>query len=145
MASAAGKRYIRQIRRQLRCCPRKQRAEFLARVTKDVQQYEAQQNTVTTQALTEEYGDPARLAEDYLQTMGPGVCNGYAIHFTERLWTLIFSLLVVIGLLTGYLAYQIKAAHDFQHAVIEVGTTTRTLWEMTDQEWAAYRAESMPD
>lgn len=145
MASAAGKRYVRQISRQLRCCPRKQRAEFLDRITRDVQQYETQQGAVTSEALAKEYGDPALVAAEYIQSMGAEACSGYAVRFTERLWMLCAGLLAVIVLLTGYLAYQVKAARDFQHAVIEVSTTTQTLWEMTDQEWTASGAENTPD
>lgn len=86
--------YLRQVRRALRC-PKKDRQPLLDRLRTDITEYAAQQPALTLADLCEQFGSPAQLAADYLETLEPTQLKRYRASARRRA-SLVFAALCLL-------------------------------------------------
>lgn len=95
------RRYLAQVRRALRC-PSKDRQALLTRLQADLTEYAAQQPSLSLADLTEQFGSPAQLAADYLETLDPLQIKRYRASLTHRVQAAAVCLCILLSLMIGY-------------------------------------------
>lgn len=102
------RRYLAQVRRALRC-PRKERQALLSRLRADLAEYAAQQPALSFDDLTEQFGSPAQLAADYLETLDPAELKRFQSAAVRRIWAAAAGFcLLLAAAIGGYSVWSLR-------------------------------------
>lgn len=99
--------YLRQVRRALRC-PKKGWQPLLNRLQADLTEYAAQQPALTFADLCEQFGSPAQLAADYLETLEPALLKRYRSSARCRTWLSLAALCMLLLFAAGFSVWGLR-------------------------------------